>query len=246
MSIAEKFEIIADAVYEKGLEDKDEQIWKSMTMDGTRANFTYFLAYSDWSGYEFIKPIKPTGGINHFAYSSIMTEFPKNIDFSEILIDTTDYYAYRRDVCAYNRKLEIFPDVNMRAIGGLESWFYQCYKLHTIELLRVNSDTIYSNNDNGTSSLTFGACSNLTNITFEGEIGHHISFRDSPLLSVASMKNIIKHLVNYSGTDNAGVYVLTFQDGCWTNLEADSTPQDEGIEFSGTWREYVSSLGWAM
>lgn len=78
----------------------------------------------------------------------------------------------------------------------------------------------------------------MENITFEGEIGRSINFSYSPL-SVESMKNVIEHLVNYTGTEKELSYTVTFTEACWTKLEADSTAPN-----GGTWKEYVASLGW--
>ena len=39
MSIAEKFEIIADAVYEKGISDRDELIYNVVTDNERRINY---------------------------------------------------------------------------------------------------------------------------------------------------------------------------------------------------------------
>ena len=240
MSIAEKFEIIADAVYDKAVSDEREKLTKAITDNGSRVNFSYAFAYGNWSGYRFTETITPTSTINHMFYSLYeMTELPSPIDFSEIATATNtnyDAYAYRRSVFAYCRKLEIIPDLNMRAIGGLEEWFTQCMKLHTIELLRVHRDTIYNS--------TFSMCNALQNINFDGEIGQSISFKDSPLLSVASMKNIIKNnLVNLAqeGLDRK---IITFANSCWTRLESSGAPKDDGIDFEGTWRNYVDFLGW--
>lgn len=114
--------------------------------------------------------------------------------------------------------------------------FYKCLNLVTIYKLIVTRDTLFPNN-------TFAECSALQNITIDGEIGSTISFKFSPL-TVESMKNIIDHLVNYADTENAFVNTLTFMDSCWEALEADSAPRDDGYDYDGTWREYVTDLGW--
>ena len=196
MSIAEKFEVIADAVYDKALSDRDEKIWYMITDGGTKYNYTNTFAFSDWSGYKFAKPIKPTGAIIQMFYSCYnITALPENIDFSEICTyegGRHDSYTYRRGVCGYCYKLQVFPDLNMRAIGGLEEWFQFCRALHTIELLRVKRETIYTN--------TFTYCDKLTEIRFDGEIGQDISFKDSPLLSDESLENIAEHMINTNAT----------------------------------------------
>ena len=65
MSIAEKFEIIADAVYDKAVSDEREKLTKAITDNGSRVNFSYAFAYGNWSGYRFTETITPTSTINH-------------------------------------------------------------------------------------------------------------------------------------------------------------------------------------
>lgn len=241
MSIAEKFEIIADAVYDKGVYDRDVLIYNMITDNETRANYHNAFQYTDISGYKFIKTITPTGYINQMFYSCYnMTSLPTPLDFSKILSSGGDTTAtYRKGVFAYCRNLEFVPDLDMKAIGGLEEWFIQCRKLRTIELLRVHRNTIYTN--------TFQWCDNLQNINFDGEIGQSISFKDSPLLSVESQINIIKHLVDFSGTSDAGTRILTIHPTAFERLNATySTPEEVGIDFSGSWLSYINSIGWDM
>ena len=200
MSISEKFEIIADAVYEKGKGD----IWYHITDNGARANYMYCFAYSNYSGVVFSKPITPTHYINHMFYSCpTMAELPSPLDFSKVITDdpTKDAYTYRRALCAYCEKLEVFPNVNMRVLGGIEEWFQHCKALHTIELLRVDENTIYSN--------AFNLCSQLKNITFDGVIGQNIDFKWSPLLTDASLNNITEHLKDFTAA-GSGSATITF------------------------------------
>lgn len=193
MSIAEKFEVIADEVYDKGVYDEKVILTNAITDNDTRQNYMYAFAYTNYSGVRFAETITPNYYINHmFYYCANLTELPTPLDFSRILETATDSYTYRRSVFAYCRNLEIVPDLNMKAIGGLEEWFIQCRKLHTIELLRVKRETIYTS--------TFSMCDSLENITFEGEIGQNISFADSPLLSDASLENIAEHMINTNAT----------------------------------------------
>ena len=47
MSIAEKFEVIADAVYEKGKQDERSDFWDIYQKNGAQvSNYTYAFAYS--------------------------------------------------------------------------------------------------------------------------------------------------------------------------------------------------------
>lgn len=109
-------------------------------------------------------------------------------------------------------------------------YLFESSKLITIRKLIVPINRSYTRYFNG--------CNSLRNITFEGEIGRSIDFSYSPL-TVESMKSVITHLANYTGTDKEGTYTVTFNGACWEALEADSTAPD-----GSTWKLYVDSLGW--
>lgn len=195
MSIAEKFEVIADEVYEKGVLDSKKAFENAITINGRRISYNRAFSNTDYSGYEFSHPIKPLNDITQMFYAcETMTELPKPLDFSEILTTCNDAYGNRRGVFGYCRKLKVIPDLNMRAIGGLEEWFSYCESLETIELLRVNENTIYAPSN----SYSFYGCKQLQNITFDGVIGQDISFANSPLLTDASLDSIVSHLKDYS------------------------------------------------
>lgn len=234
MSIAEKFEVIADAVYDKGISDRDELVWNMITDNGTRTNFHNAFQYTDFSGYKFVKPIKPIGYVSQMFYScQKMKSLPQNLDFSEILLNGGDTSStYRRSVFGYCRVLTTIPDLNMRAIGGLEEWFQYCNALHTIELLRVKRETIYTN--------TFTACEKLAEIRFDGEIGQNISFSGSPLLSTASIVNIVEHL-----SDNQSA-TLTLKTAAKNNMTFPYTSPQTNVTYNN-WDELVATKsGWTI
>lgn len=81
----------------------------------------------------------------------------------------------------------------------------------------------------------------LKNITFEGEIPISLSFSYSPL-TVESMKNIITHLKDYSGTESEFVYTVTFKASAFAALEAEGSTSPNG----NTWTEYIDDLKWNL
>ena len=91
-------------------------------------------------------------------------------------------------------------------------------------------------------SSTFYNCSKLKNITFEGVIDKSISFSASPL-SVASMKNIISCLKDFSGTDSEFTYKVTFSSACITTLEAEGTTAEYNGE-ACTWIDLINNKKW--
>ena len=108
--------------------------------------------------------------------------------------------------------------------------FYSAPNIKTIRKLIVTENTNLNN--------AFYSVYTIENIEIEGVIGRTFSIAGNPL-TVESMKSIITHLKDYSGTDTAGTYELNFSSACWTALEADSTAPD-----GGTWLDYVNKLGW--
>ncbi len=230
MDIAEKLEAIAenmqnvyDAGFEAGAAEGNEcnkKVTDSITVKGTRSHFTYAFAYTDWSGYTFNSSIKPTGNMANMFYACFdMTELPAPLDFSEIMTKaTSDTSAYRKDVFGYCKKLKVIPDLNMKAIGGIEEWFTNCYELHTIELLRVKAETVYNN-------ITFAGCRALENLTIDGVIGqNNFNLKDSNKLNKKSITSVIEHLSD----ETAGLTVTfsktakeaAFTDDEWSVLEA--------------------------
>lgn len=88
----------------------------------------------------------------------------------------------------------------------------------------------------------FTNCSKLSDITVHGTIPVSISFSYSPL-TVESMKSIITHLKDYSGTENAGKYTLTLKDTCKTLM----TEQGAIAELGGkTYDQYITDIGWNL
>ena len=120
--------------------------------------------------------------------------------------------------------------------------FYACTALKTITLNELKLNDVIG-------VTVFNGCKNLTNFTVKnGSIDKSLTFAQSPL-SIASMKNIITHLTNYTGTDSEATQTLTFTSACWTNLEASTSPYEDGLTDSEnlTWKDYIqTSLGWLV
>lgn len=93
-----------------------------------------------------------------------------------------------------------------------------------------------------TNSVFYG-CSKLANITFEGVIDRSISFSACPL-TVASMKNIISCLKDYTGSSEYS-YTLTLKSSAFSALEAEgATAEYNGA--SCTWAELADNKKWNL
>jgi hypothetical protein len=103
-----------------------------------------------------------------------------------------------------------------------------------------------------TDSGNFSGCSKLEEIRYidynekgeymPTEIGNDIDFVSCKVLSMASAKNIISHLVNYTGTSEEGSYTITFHSEVKTRLEA----LEELAPSGNTWLDEISERGWNL
>ena len=190
MSIAEKFEVIADEVYEKGKKDEYDKFWDEIQNYGNRAEYMY--AFSRW-GSEYIRPkhkVVPTdanSGNQPFSYCRALKKVEsKYFDFSQKVKGTHDqggwYYTF-----ASCENLEEIEDLNMPPDYRYHTTYANCKKLHTIAIVRTDTDTKYTN--------TFNYCYELKNLTIEGTIGQSgFSVKDCKKLSVASLLSILTAL----------------------------------------------------
>ena len=132
----------------------------------------------------------------------------------------------------YSNKAITDTKVPIIAQGStIQSAFANADNLTTIRSLSVHEGVLFST--------SFVNCSGLKHIIFEGVIGSSIDFSYSPSLTVESMKSVILHLKDYSGTSNEFSHSIKFTENRWNALEADSTSPN-----GSTWKDYVDSLGW--
>lgn len=220
---AQDFSNKIEETYNKGFSDSYNSFWDAYQEYGTRTFYSQGFSGYGWTD-ETFNPKYPiiTNAATNRANSMFAYAFIENLMTPLYLYDTTNNGTFT----SMTKCVRIGDDTG----GGL--W--------------VTRNRVYNSN--------FGGLSQLKEIRFidynekgeyiPSEIGKSISFSGSPLLSVSSMINIIAHLVDYS-IESPGTNTLTFHADCWTMLESsERTPQTEGIDFTGTWREYVSSLGW--
>lgn len=213
-----------DEVYNKGVQDDYDTFWDIFQQYGKRTFYSQGFAGYGWTKDNF-KPKYPIVTSKAPNRSNGMFMYAENL--TEIMIPLYFYDSTSN------------------------STFHTCTRL-----IKIGDDTgggIWQTRDR-TDSNNFGSCSKLEEIRYidynekgeyiPSEIGKSHNFAFCKVLSVASMINIIRHLVDYS-VDSPGTYTLTLHADAWARLEAsEKTPQSEGINFTGTWREYVSSIGW--
>ena len=231
MSIAEKFETVADRVYEKGQQNAMDDFIRRFTNNGARTNYCYAFCSTDFSGFTIEATPKRIG--NMFSYYEGET-IPEGIDCSNAEVTGTSSTNSLANLCAYS-KLKYFPDINIPAGHYWYASFRDCTELEEIEVIRMCEGSGASTN------VLFLNCKSLKKIKFEGVIPISIGFADSPL-TVESMKSVISCLKNYSGTSNEYKYTITLSSNCKTALEAEGTTSPNG----NLWSEYIDDLGWTL
>ena len=245
-TIAEKLTTIAEneqKVYDKGAYDANTRFWDGLTAFGERKNYNSCFRYTDFSGITF------PNGVMFPSDASITTLFstyygetlPLGIDMSNAPVDNSSAsksWAYRLfNGCEH---LKYVYDMKLPAGDYYSGTFYNCPELETIEILRTKAKTIFDD--------TFVECRALKNISFEGVIGTDINFQYSPLLTIESMKNIISHLADYSGTENEFVHTLTLSSDSWDTFNdyciwGDGSSYDLAPD-GDIWVNYPYTLGW--
>lgn len=193
MTTGEKFEKVADAVYDKGRTDEWSDFWEGFQNGGTRTNYQYAFYY--WEGATSIKPkykIIPTSYVSNMFYAcrrlkKIEAEY---FDLSQANVGTSANTAANYANFAYCHQLEEIEDIGLPA-GGYNQTFTNDYALRKIAVLRVTEECQIS--------APFTRCDALEDITIEGTIGANFPISYSPLLSQDSINSIIDHLADKTG-----------------------------------------------
>jgi hypothetical protein len=240
LTLGEKFEKVADAVFAKGMEEGNQsgyesayssQLVKYETMfsgNGTRTNFCGAFCGSDWTGYTFAHPLYPKSSIERMFNAYAGTELPKGIDCSQL--DCTKSATYYRFAFEWAIKLKKIPDIGIPAIPYYQNTYANCKELVEIEVIRCNRNTVFQN--------PFINSPNITTFRIEGEIGTNFDCSQiSP--NPNTMMSVLQRLVDYSGTTSAFKYSVLFPSDCWRNLN--ETIPAPGV---GYWEDYVEAKGW--
>lgn len=198
VTIAENEQKVYDAGYDKGVYDRDLLIWKAITMNGTRHNDSngYYYAFqrTDFTGYTFVKPIAPTGGVTcqGMFYEYMGKYLPGNLDLSGLSPSTNISQLF-----TWATSLLEVPDIGLPAMNHYHFTVMRSCK--KIEIVRVHEGTTYLIGDFG----------NLESITFEGVIGKNINLSSAPKLNHDSLMNIINCLKDYSADTSGTTHTLT-------------------------------------
>lgn len=176
--------------YDAGRKFEHDRFWDEITANGTRT--FYERAFQHWN-MEYIRPkrkIVPSGcrSMNMFSdNNSLKMVEKKYFDLSHVTVSQGGESSSNLYAIFYScPNLEVVEDIGMPA-GGYYMTFNRCYKLHTIEVMRVVEQSEFVS--------VFTYCSELVNLTIEGTIGKN-GFNVSPCtkLSHDSLMSIINAL----------------------------------------------------
>lgn len=194
MSIADKFEVIADEVYSKGLTEGEAQgrqaacdeFWDTLQNNGALTNYTLMFANPNWTDNIFNPKHNFVSSTFYRCWYSAdkITRIPKILDGS-----------------------------NASTVTGFNQAFYGMNNLVKIEKIISRKEAPWTN--------TFESCIRLAEVQFDGVVGRDIDLSDTKVLTAESMKSLINVLADYS-IDNPHTYTVSFSSNCWTRLEADS------------------------
>lgn len=172
MSIAEKFEIIADEVYEKGKKDEYDKFWDEFQKDKNGERTYYENGFRNgWSFANFYPKydIKPKGNTNRIFYGwgDSFTTTPyslkKRLEECGVVLDTSEAtslaYAF-----AFSKSITEIPTLDLRGLTENPTGLFSSNGgLKTVSFI-VNENTPMGN--------WFGSGSpEVVNLTVEGTIG---------------------------------------------------------------------------
>lgn len=214
MSIAEKFEVIADEIYEKGKKDEYDKFWDSFQNGGKRTNYIYcFFGWSDENFYPKYD-IAPTGqGNNMFFLCEIKGDLGQRFSECGIEFDTSKMTVFGGmfQACYYLTAVPVLDFQGANSNSLLDNIFYNCSSLITASLINIRADLRFSN--------AFLNCNSLKNLTIEGTIGQNgFNVQWSKKLTKDSLLSILKALsLNITETKT-----ITFSTAHQSIIETDS------------------------
>ena len=224
-------------VYEAGKKAEYDEFWDVILDNGKRSEFSSAFAY--WKC-EYLRPtqkVKAGGLISQmFRNNPLLRKVEREyFDLSNATTSETSSSGGNYFMFSDCPELEEIEDIGLKS-AYYHTTFADCPKLKRIAVVRSTEDTMFNS--------TFRRNTSLKEIEIEGVIGKNISFSFSPL-TVESMKSIITHLKDYSGTTSEYTYTVTFKTSAFEELEAEGTT----AEYNGTpctWAELIGFLKWNL
>ena len=249
MSMKENAKAIAEnvpKVYEAGelAGIKNKSLWRAIQRSSADAtNATEAKTDASYMFYGFdtacLYPqydIKPTK-----AYAFARDMVGENIDLVERLAKcgvSMDFGNCKNVTYAfYQCKFSRLPELDFRNAGTTTQYLIFGGQVVTVDKLILSES-------GANCSRTFDYANSLKNIVVEGVIGavSNVGLQYCKKLTLASAKSILTALEDVSGTERAGLYIVSLSPETTALLEADGATAPNGL----TWLEYVSAKGWLL
>lgn len=176
---------------------------------------------------------QPTDYVSAF-YGANWTDEIYDPQYDFVVKRKANNMYFASSITSTKKPIDITSD---EIISNTNSMFQNAANLKEIVLLKLRED--------GTNSLSknFDGCTSLVTINIEGKIGKSTSFADCPL-SVKSLKNIIEHLMDYTGKKEY-VYTVTFKTSAFDEIEKEgATAKYNGT--ACTWAELINNKKWNL
>ena len=260
MSVNEKMTAIADAIRDKtdgtealtlenmasgvnevfdaGKKSEYDSFWDKFQINGGRLQYNYAFGGIGWT----MDTFKPkydirANNLGSMFYQTGITDLEMALYNAGVRLDTSG--ASNFPSTFYYSDLTVIPELDCRGCANTASPFGLTFRFSS-NLLTIRKLILPSNGAQQFNN-TFTDCAKLQNIVIEGVIGQNISFSSCPL-TVESMRSIITHLKDYSGTTNEFANTVTFKKDCITSLEAEGATSPNGNK----WTEYIDDLKWNL
>ena len=212
MSIAENFEVIADAVYEKGKKDEYDKFWDNFQDYGNRKAYGTYLFYGNkWNDGTFYPKYDLTLTDNCLGVfnANAVTNIKQRLVDCNVKLDTSG--ATNLTSIFNQSKSTDVPEINVTKATNSTHLFYSALKLITIDKIILNEKNVFSN--------WFYKNFELQNInSIVGKIGQNdFNVKDCKKLTKASILEILKALsLNITETKT-----ITFSIPHQTTIETD-------------------------
>ena len=221
--------------YELGRQAEYDKFWNGFQNYGSRNLYAYAFYMWPSSSIGMFYPkydIKPEGNaeamFRNCDFSGL--DMAERLESCGVKLDLSETTA--SSYLFYTTVVKRLPELDLRGFVHLTKIF----GYSTVERIDklIFKDTGEQRIDN-----MFTGAKALAHIDIEGVIGQTIDFSSAPL-TPQSMKNVLTHLKNYTGTDSAFTYSVYFREDCWAALEAEGSTSPNG----NSWRDYCNDLSW--
>lgn len=184
-------DVNAEEIFKAG----KKEVWRGITNDGARTDYSYGFQYTNLEYFEPQFDISPKTASYMFANSIGEVDLADKFAKNGVSLDFSNCGGFTRTF--YNSKITRLGVIDCTKAKALDFTFGIMSDLHTIEKLIVDTDNTFSN--------TFNSSSALENIIVEGVIANDISFSSCKKLTHDSLMSIINHLE----TKTSGTFTLT-------------------------------------